>query len=180
MGLTPTGGIPMATRTGDLDPGVLLFLARTHRLSLDALESICNSQSGLAAICGTGDMQEIQARIEARRDAPAQSSGLSTQHDAQLAFSIFTMAVAKSIASLTVSLGGLDLLVFTGGIGEHSAAVRGAVLTQLAIFGIRHDQEANRRGDARIDAPQSKVPVRILPAEEDLIIAQHTRRLLAY
>jgi acetate kinase len=172
MGLTPTGGVPMATRTGDLDPGVLLFMARTQRLSLDALESLINHDAGLTAICGASDMQAIEAMRTNGADA-------RTQAAANLAFSIYTTAVAKSIAALTVSLGGLDLLVFTGGIGEHSSAVRAAVLSHLAIFGVRYNQEANAQGAARIDAAKSKIPIRIVPAEEDLIIAQHTRQLLA-
>jgi acetate kinase len=173
MGLTPSGGIPMATRTGDLDPGVLLFMARAKHLSLDALESLVNTESGLAAICGTSDMQAIQTM----RAGSGSQSVPPEARKADLAFSIYTTAVAKAIAALTVSLGGLDLLVFAGGIGEHSAEVRGAVLASLAMFGIRHDPALNQRGAARIDAPRSLVPIRVLPAEEDLMIAQHTRRL---
>jgi acetate kinase len=174
MGLTPTGGITMATRTGDLDPGVLLFLARAKGQSLDALESLVNTQSGLTAICGTGDMQAIQAMRAASKSQRLPSDA----HNADLAFTVYTTGVAKAIAALTVSLGGLDLLVFTGGIGEHSAEVRQSVLASLAMFGIRHDEALNQRGALRIDAPRSKVPIQVLPAEEDLRIAQHTRRLL--
>jgi acetate kinase len=170
MGFTPSGGVPMATRTGDLDPGVLIYLARAHRLSPDQLEGMVNSDSGLAAICGTGDMQQIES-MRSGADAAAAKS-------ADLAFSMYTMAVAKSIAALTVSLGGLDLLVFAGGIGEHSAVVRDSVLSQLAMFGIRHDADANRRNADRIEASSSKVPIRVLSAEEDLVIAGHTRTLL--
>lgn len=172
MGLSPTGGVPMATRSGDLDPGVLLFMAREKRLSPDALESLLNTQSGLAAICGTGDMQQLEAQ---RQAAPGQESAA---REAELAFSIYTTAIAKAVVSLTVSLGGLDLLVFAGGIGEHSAPVRAAVLAQLAPFGLRIDAAANQAGAPRIDAFNSKVPVRIVPAEEDRMIAFHTRAML--
>jgi acetate kinase len=172
MGLTPTGGVPMATRTGDLDPGVLLFMARTQKLSLDALESVVNHDAGLKAICGESDMQTIEAMRTEGGDRQKQAS-------AELGFSIYTTAVAQSIAALTVSLGGLDLLVFAGGIGEHSSTVRAAILSKLAIFGVWYDQEANARGAERIDAAKSKILIRIVPAEEDRIIAQHTRRLLA-
>ncbi len=121
MGLTPAGGIPMATRTGDLDPGVLFFLARSARLSVDALEVLVNHKAGLAAIAeGGGDMQQL---VKAMGD-PANSA----RADAALAFAVFSTAVAKQIAALTVSLAGLDLLVFTGGIGEHSSDVRAAVV----------------------------------------------------
>ena len=170
MGFTPAGGVPMATRTGDLDPGVLIFLARAHRLSVDQLESLVNTGCGLAAICGTGDMQQLEAM---RSGANAEAA-----KNAELAFSIYSTAVAKSIAALTVSLGGLDLLVFAGGIGEHSAPLRAAVLSQLAMFGIRFDADANQRNAERLDAPGGKVPIRIVRAEEDLVIAGHTRKLL--
>lgn len=174
MGLTPTGGIPMATRTGDIDPGVLFFMARAGKLSVDALEHLVNHSAGLAALAdGSGDMQQIEKLMNGgegdmrRRDA------------ARLAFEIFATAIAKSIASLTVSLTGLDLLVFAGGIGEHSSALRGAVLERLAPFGIRVNADANERHSQWIHDARSNVPVRVLAAEEDLVIATHTRALLS-
>ena len=170
MSLTPAGGVPMATRTGDIDPGVLFFLARAGRLSVDALEELVNHKAGLAAIAqGSGDMQQIEKAIA--------DPGAAGQADAALAFDIFATAIAKQVAALTVSLGGLDLLVFAGGIGEHSASLRAAVLDRLAPFGIRFDPDANTRHAASIETAASKVPVRILPAEEDLVIASHTRRI---
>ncbi len=166
MGMTPAGGIPMATRTGDLDPGALFFMARTGRLSTDALEAEVNHHAGLAAIAGgSGDMQQLER---------AMASG---DTDAALAFEIFTTAVAKTIAALTVSLTGLDLLVFAGGIGEHSAAVRAAVVRQLAPFGVRLNAEANARHASNLGTAGSKVPIRILPAREEPVIAAHTRAL---
>ena len=172
MGLTPAGGIPMATRTGDIDPGVLFFLARAGRLSVDALEPLVNHQAGLAAIAqGSGDMQQLE---KARNDPDASAAARAK---AALAFAIFATAIAKQIAALTVSLAGLDLLVFSGGIGEHSAPLRAAVLDRLAPFGVRFDPDANARHAANIETQASKVPVRILPAEEDLVIAAHTRRI---
>ncbi len=166
MGMTPSGGIPMATRTGDLDPGALIFMARQGRLTPDALESEVDHRSGLAAVSGgSGDMQALEQAMNAGNA------------DAALAFSIFAAAVAKQVAALTVSLAGLDLLVFTGGIGEHSAALRAAVVERLAPFGFRLDAAANARHAPAIDAPSSIVPIRVLPAQEDLVIAAHTRRL---
>ena len=173
MGLTPAGGIPMATRTGDIDPGVLLFLARAGHLPMDALEQLVNHRAGLAAIAqGSGDMQQLE---KAMHDPAA--TALQRAH-AALAFAIFATAIAKQIAALTVSLAGLDLLVFAGGIGEHSALLRAAVLNRLAPFGLRFDPEANTRHAASIETKASKVPIRILPAQEDLVIASHTRRIL--
>lgn len=171
MSFTPDGGIPMATRTGDLDPGVLFFLARQGRLSVDALENMVNKRSGLAAISGgTGDMQKLE---QAMTDQATKNGT-----DAALAFNVFATAIAKQIVALTVSLNGLDLLVFAGGIGEHSASLRAAVVGRLAAFGIRIDAEANRQHKPAIQEASSKVPIRILPAQEDLMIASHTRSLL--
>ena len=182
MGMTPCGGVPMSTRTGDLDPGVLLFLARGQGLSIDALEQLVNHGAGLAAVAeNSGDMQEIIRRMrpEPGESALDQSGASRSSQQAALAFEIYTTAVAKATASLTVSLHGLDLLVFAGGIGEHSAEVRAAVLDKLAPFGILYNKNANQRHADAITGEQSKVPVRILSAEEDLVIAGHTRRILA-
>ncbi len=164
MGLTPTGGIPMATRTGDIDPGVLIYLARTAGLSTDELEHLVNKDGGLKAISdGLSDMQKLE-QVGA---GPA-----------ALALEIFAVAVAKAIAALSVSLGGLDLLVFTGGIGEHSAHLRAQVVERLAWLGVTLDPEANGAHAALLSTSGSKVAVRVLPAQEDLQIARHSRRLL--
>ena len=171
MGLTPTGGIPMSTRTGDLDPGVLLFMARTGR-STDDLEELVNHRSGIAALSGgTGDMEQLEKAMGDGSLPPA------TRAAATLAFDSFAVAVAKQIVALTVSLNGLDLLVFAGGIGEHSAPLRQAVVERLTPFGFRLNREANLQQASMIHAGESKVPVRVLPAEEDLMIAVHTRAL---
>jgi acetate kinase len=152
MGLTPTGGVPMATRSGDLDPGVLLFLMRTEKLSDDALEKLLNHQSGLVALSGgQSDMRELQ-------DAVAKGD-----HKAELAVSIFASAVRKYIGAYAAELGGLDLLVFTGGIGEHSSYVRGLILTGLDFLGL-HDQSSK---------------VKVMTSEEEIQIAHHCRRLMA-
>ena len=156
----------MATRTGDLDPGAVFFMARTARLSTDALEAEINHHAGLAAISGgSGDMQKLEQAM-GNGDA-----------EAALAFDIFTLAVAKTIAAFTVSLGGLDLLVFAGGIGEHSAAVRAAVVRQLAPFGVRLDPEMNTRHAPTIESATSKVSIRVLSAQEEFVIAAHVRAL---
>ncbi len=154
MGLTPTGGIPMGTRSGDLDPGVLLFLQRSGGLDVDALESLVNQQCGLAGLSGgESDMQALLSRAEAG-DA-----------NAELAVNAFCTAVCKQIGSYAALLGGLDLLVFTGGIGEHSAEVRRRICASLGFLGIDADDPAS---------PNLKV----LPAEEEVQIARHCRRML--
>ena len=173
MGLTPTGGVLMATRTGDLDPGVLLFLARSARLSTEGLEKLVNREGGLAAVAeGSGDMKVIEELRSDRAATPRQRAA------ARLAFDQFAESVAKSVAAMTVALSGLDLLVFAGGIGEHSASVREAVVTRLAPFGMKLDAEANRQGTRLIHSTRSIAPIAVLPAQEDPIIAAHTRVLV--
>jgi acetate kinase len=199
MGLTPTGGIPMGTRSGDLDPGVVLFLARSGNLSNDALESLLNHESGLAGLTssaqssgayapGISDMRELTAAANrsaavnpsaAAAQGPDQGSATPNQALAAQAIAIFCRAIAKTVASYAAVLGGLDTLVFTGGIGEHSVPVREKVCRQLAFLGITLDAEANQRHSATISQQGSPITVQILPADEDGRIAHHVRNLLA-
>jgi len=178
MGLTPTGGIPMSTRSGDLDPGVVLFLARSGNLDWTALESLLNHESGLYGLSsdvqsggapapGISDLRELTA---------AADQGSATAHRA---IAIFCRAIAKTIASYAAVLGGLDCLVFTGGIGEHSALVREQVSRQLAFLGVALDGEANQRHVATISQRTSPIKVQIIPADEDGRIAHHVQTLLA-
>ena len=169
MGMTPSGGVPMATRTGDLDPGALLFMARQGRLSLDELEAEVNHHGGLAGLSGQGgDLRQIEKAMGEGDRAAA------------LAFEAFATGIAKAVVGLTVSLRGLDQLVFAGGAGEHSAALRAAVVDRLAPFGVKVDPASNAAHAGRIDAvAASRVQMRILSAQEDPVIAAHTRRLLA-
>ena len=149
MGLTPTGGIPMGTRSGDLDPGVLLYLLRKENLSPDELEDLLNHRCGLFAFSnGESDMQALLAR-EASNDRAA-----------ALAIDAFCTAIRKYIGAYAALLGGLDQLVFTGGIGQHSSAVRTRICAGLNFLGLN---------PAKILA---------LPAQEELQIARHTRVLL--
>ncbi len=164
MGLTPAGGVPMATRTGDLDPGVLIYLQRAAGLSLDDLEHLVNKDAGLKALSGgVSDMQKLE-----QAGTP----------DAALAVELFAIAVAKAVAALMVSLNGLDLLVFTGGIGEHSASFRAQVVDRLRWLGLALDPSANSAHSRVLSSSSSKAEVRTLPAQEDLEIARHCRRLL--
>lgn len=166
MGLTPAGGVVMATRTGDLDPGVLFHLGRHEGLSVDDLEHVVAHESGLLAIGGTGDMQALLAR--ASGDARAEH-----------AVEAFAYGVKKAIGSFVAALGGLDLLVFTGGIGEHAAPVRAKIAAGLAPFGVTLDPARNERSLDVVSAPSSLVPVRVIRADEDRVIARHTLRVLA-
>ncbi len=165
MGLTPTGGVPMGTRTGDLDPGVLLYLGRTMGLSVDELQRIVNYESGLLAIAGTSDMKALVARsaFDAR---------------AHLAVEIFAYAVRKAIASMAAALCGVDLVVFTGGIGEHSPAVRAEACRGLEVLGLTLDRVENERSADVISAKDSRCAVRVIATDEDRIVARHTRRVV--
>ena len=167
MGLTPTGGIPMGTRSGDMDPGVGLYLLRQKHLTADSLESLLNHDAGLKALSGTSpDMRDLQAAAE-HGDA-----------NARQAIEIFSYAIRKTIASYAAALEGLDMLVFTGGIGEKSALVRAMICNALHILGVLIDGPANEKNAETISAAQSVVRVRVIPTEEDRQIARHTRALL--
>lgn len=162
MGLTPTGGIPMATRTGDLDPGVLLYLQRARQMNADDLEKLLNHNAGLAALSGgTSDMRKLQALADAG------------DHAAQLALQVFCLAVRKTVAAYAAELGGLDMLIFSGGIGEHSAAVRRQVCSGLAFLGVTIDEAKNRANAEVISDLTARVQVRVVPSQEDRQIARH-------
>jgi acetate kinase len=149
MGLTPAGGVVMRTRTGDIDPGVLLHLMRTRRLDVDAVERLVNSESGLLGIGGgEGDMRELHAR--AAHDA-----------NARLAIAMFCQSVTKTVAGMFAVLGGVDALVFTGGIGEHDAIVRARVRAGLGWAGVGAEESA-----------PTAVTVHVMPSQEDLQIAR--------
>ena len=166
MGLTPTGGIPMSTRTGDLDPGVLLYIRRTEGLSGDELEDLLNHQSGLKALGGSNDMRELQKAAASGSEAAA------------LAIDIFCTAIAKTVAAFAVSLGGIEMLVFAGGIGEHSADVRAGVCERLALLGVEFDAAHNAASESLLSTNSSRIIVRIVPAEEEIQMAREVRARL--
>jgi len=149
MALTPTGGIPMGTRSGDLDPGVIVYLLRMEQLGADEMEYLVNHQSGLLALSSDeSDVKSLEAR--ARSDDP----------HATLALNVFAISVRKVIGAYVALLGGVDLLVFTGGIGEHSDYVRSAVTNGLEFLGLTADK------------------IKIVSAEEEQQIARHCRRMM--
>lgn len=165
MGFTPTGGIMMGTRCGDLDPGVFVYMLRDAGVTGDTLERIVDRESGLEAIGGTSDMKTLVERASA--DA-----------DAQLATTMFAYAVRKAIGSLAAALGGIDLLVFTGGIGEHLASVRLEVCEGLAFLGIEIDVDRNRRNDDIVTTAASPCRVRVIPTQEDRTVARRAIELV--
>lgn len=198
MGLTPTGGVPMATRSGDLDPGVLLYLLRVKKFGADSLEKLLNHDSGLIALSvGKSDMRDLE------------SAAASGDAKSQLAIEIFCTAIRKTIAAYAAALAGLDLLVFTGGIGEHAAPVRAKICEGLSFLGVTIDPAANLASSTNTDAsataagnaadpatsasanasgnprdssiistPSSAIQVRVIVAQEDAQIALHSRSLL--
>jgi acetate kinase len=166
MGLTPTGGIIMGTRSGDLDPGVLLHLRRNANLDIDQLEELLDKRSGLLGISGlSSDMRELhQAAGDPR---------------AQLAVAMFARTAAKTIASYSAVLAGVDSLVFSGGIGEHDSVVRSKICEPLAFLGLSLDPDRNAQNQPVISHADSRVSVRIVPADEEIQIARHVFRLLS-
>jgi acetate kinase len=158
MGATPTGGTVMATRPGDIDPGVLVYLGE-QGMDPSSLRRLVEHESGLAGISGgSGDMRAL---LEARAVDPA----------ARLAVEIFCRSAAMHAAACTAVLGGLDSLVFTGGIGEHAPAVRAEISGRLAHLGVRLDPERNEQGDATISAETSAVRVHVIASDEESVIA---------
>ncbi|MDB5958971.1 MAG: Acetate kinase [Massilia sp.] len=167
MGLTPSGGIVMSTRSGDIDPGFAWHCARTEHMSAAALNHMLSQESGLRGISGsTGDMAELVAR-ETSDSCAAQ------------AVALFCYQARKAIGAMAAALGGLDVLVFAGGIGEHGAAVRARICARLAHLGVRLDEQKNRGGEALISAPDSRVVVRIIATDEQWMLAENARVFLA-
>ena len=175
MGLTPTGGIISGTRTGDIDPGVLLFILRkicetatSASDAADKLETVASKKSGLLGVSDlSNDMRDLREAIK------------TGNAKARLAVDKFTWTIARWIGSYVAELGGLDMLVFTGGIGENDIDSRSEVCAGLGALGIILDAKRNNvRGEAVISAENSPVTVRVIPPAEDLIIVNHVVRLL--
>lgn len=169
MGFSPLEGVPMATRSGSVDPGALLHLLHTGKLDPEGLDHALNHESGLAGLAGTTHVRELGARA-ARGD-----------EDAALALSVFSHRVAQSVAAMAVAAGGLDALVFTAGIGEGSALVRQLVCSRLAFLGVELDRGLNdsAQPDADVSAPGSPVRVAVIRAREDIVAARAARRVLS-
>lgn len=167
MGLTPTGGIPMATRSGDLDPGVILYLLRVKQMDADSLEQLLNHDSGLTALSGgQGDMRDLEAAADAG-DA-----------EARQAIEIFCISIRKVVAAYATVLGGLDMLIFSGGIGEHSDRVRSSVCGGLQFLGIPIDASDKSTPGETGSNEKSRVDVRVVSSQEDLQIARHCRAMM--
>jgi acetate kinase len=173
MGLTPTGGVVMETRPGDLDPGLILYLLRQQKgdaaEGCSAVETILNHGSGMIALAGmAGDMKEV-------RQAAAKGEA-----QAVLALKIFTRSVTKAIGGFCWLLGGLDAIVFAGGVGEHDVMARSEIVGDIQSLGVSISPPLNTAkmsGPRRISASESKTVVFVIPAQEDLMIAMHVDRM---
>ena len=169
MGMTPLPGVVMGTRCGDIDPAIPLFIAEHKGLSLAEVDNLMNKQSGFKGICGQNDMRDIHSSCE-KGDAKA-----------QLAVDMFSYSILKYIGAYFAALGRVDAIIFTAGIGENDDIVRKAICTRLTAFGIELDEKQNaiRSGDVRaITTKSSRVPVLVVPTNEELAIAKATETLI--
>lgn len=178
MGFTPLDGIPMATRSGALDPGVVLRMLRAGR-SADELDDAFNHRSGLLGLSErSADLRELLA-LAAGRDGDAPASADDTAR-AQLAIDVFVRGVAGAVAAMSTSLGGLDALVFTAGVGEHSGLLRERIVDRLRHLCVTLDLDRNEGAGADADVAPTGTPIRVLvlKAREELVIARQTAELL--
>jgi acetate kinase len=165
MGFTPAGGLVMGTRPGDVDPGLLVFMA-THGVDASTLDDIVNRQSGLLGLSGTtADVRDLLARR-------------SSDPRARLALEVFVWSARKWVGAMAAALGGIDSLVFTGGVGEHAAAIRAEIALGVGHLGVAIDTARNERGDAVVSPDGARCVVRVVSTDEERMVARHTRRVL--
>jgi acetate kinase len=168
MGFTPTGGLVMGTRTGDLDPGVLLYLLQTRGMPAEQVNTLVNRQAGLLGVSGiSADMRDLLER-EAREPAAA------------AAVDLFCYQARKFLGALAAVLGGIETLVFTGGIGEHAAPIRARICASFEFLGLEIDAGRNQQHAPVISPDGASVTVRVIPTDEDRMIARHTYRLITH
>jgi len=167
MGMTPTGGLVMSARCGDLDPGVLMYLLQVRGMTPEALNYMLNHESGLLGVsCLSPDMQDL---LEQEKKNPRAAEAVA----------LFCYQAKKHLGSLAAVLGGLETLIFAGGIGENSSVVRARICSDLEFLGIKLDHAHNDAGAPIISSVESRVTVRVMKTNEELMIARHTQDLLA-
>lgn len=169
MGLTPTEGLMMGTRVGDVDPGALVYLMLKHNLSATDLQKVINKESGMLGISGiSSDMREIEAAMD------------KGDKRARLGQDMYQQRIIKYIGAYAAEMGGVDIIVFTGGVGENQCSLRAEVCEPLAFMGVEIDPEANKvRGEEKvISTPTSKVKVVVIPTDEELMIARDTEAIV--
>ena len=171
MGLTPVEGLMMGTRVGDVDPGALTYLMKKHNLSADELQKIINKESGVLGVTElSSDMREIEA---------ADKAGDPRAH---LALEMYEQRITKYIGAYAAEMGGVDIIVFTGGVGENQTGLRGNVCRPLGFMGVELDEQLNlttRGTETVISAPSSKVKVVVVPTDEEMMIARDTRDIVS-
>ena len=171
MGLTPTEGLMMGTRVGDVDPGALTFLMKKHNLSVDDLQKIINKQSGVLGVSEiSSDMREIEAAVNAGDEK------------AKLALDMYEQRITKYIGAYAAEMGGVDIIVFTGGVGENQTGLRSNVCAPLGFMGVKLNEELNattRGTETVISADDSKVKVVMVPTDEELMIARDTEAIVS-
>lgn len=171
MGLTPVEGLMMGTRVGDVDPGALTYLMKKHNLSADELQKIINKESGVLGVTElSSDMREIEA---------ADKAGDPRGH---LALEMYEQRITKYIGAYAAEMGGVDIIVFTGGVGENQTGLRGNVCRPLGFMGVELDEQLNmttRGTETVISAPSSKVKVVVVPTDEEMMIARDTRDIVS-
>jgi len=166
MGFSPTGGLMMGTRSGDLDPTVVTFLARARTMTPEAVEKVVNEESGLLGVSGQSrDMRDLLER--AASDSKAAD-----------AIELYCYVASKHFGALAAVLGGVDTIVFTGGVGEHAPAIREKICGRLEYLGVLFDPNRNEANESVISAENSRVVVRVIATDEDLVIARHVAALL--
>jgi acetate kinase len=166
MGFTPAGGLVMSTRSGDLDPGALIYLLEEKGLKASDLNYLVNRRSGLLAVSGlSSDMRDLLAQED-------------QEPQARLAVDLFCYIASKHLGALAAALGGLDTLIFTAGIGENAPAIRQRICQQLGYMGIQIDATRNEASAAIISPDRAPVTVRVMHTDEDLMIARHTHALI--
>lgn len=166
MGFTPAAGVPMSTRSGDLDPGLVQYLARTEGMDAASFDHMVNRESGLMGVSGTsGDVRDLLERE-------------ATDPRAAEALTLFCYQVRKTIGGLAAVLGGLDMLVFTGGIGEHSPPIRKRICDGLGFLGLHLDTVSNDANAAIVSTPRASVQVRVIATDEEVVVAKATAALL--
>jgi len=164
MGFTAVDGLAMGTRCGALDPGVILYLMTERRMSVGDVEQLIYQESGLLGVSEiSSDMRMLLA---------------SDDHRARLAIDLYVYRIRRELGSLAGALGGLDAVVFTAGIGENAPVIRERVCRDAGWLGLTLDERANSTGGTRISAPTSSVSAWVIPTDEELMIARHTRRVL--
>ncbi len=164
MGFTAVGGLPMGTRCGDIDPGIPLYLMNQHGMDAYSIENLIYNQSGLL---GVSDISSDMRILLASRDPQAKE-----------AVDLFVYRIGREIGSLAAALGGIDGIIFTGGIGENSSVIRDSVCRDAKWLGLDFDEKANETGGPRISRVNSRISAWVVPTNEELMIAMHTKQML--